>query len=85
MNQQRYSAQRFELKLLQEKMNQAQAISSQARPAHLNEITRLTQLEVQDRVKFSTISLRLNQPTLVRERVDIDIDPVARLNGDHVT
>lgn len=83
LNQQRYSAQRFELKLLQEKMNQAQTISSQARPAHLNEITRLTQLEVQDRVKFSTISLQLNQPTLVRERVDIDIDAVARLNGDH--
>ena len=83
LNQQRYSAQRFELKLLEEKINQTQVIPRQARNAQLNEISELTKLEVQDRVQFSTISLQISQPSLVRERTDVDIATVAKLNGDH--
>ncbi|TCM61447.1 uncharacterized protein DUF4349 [Acinetobacter calcoaceticus] len=82
LNQQQYSAKRFELKLLEEKISQSQTVPSTTRNAQQNEIARLTQLEVQDRVNYSTIAIRINQPTLVRERIDIDINAVANLNGD---
>lgn len=82
LNQQQYSAKRYELKMLEEKISQTQFVSSDTRNAQLNEIARLTQLEVQDRVRYSTITLAVNQPTLVRERLDIDVDAVARINGD---
>lgn len=39
-------------------------------------------MEVQDRVRYSTIQIQVNQPSTVRERIDIDMDAVARLNGD---
>lgn len=82
LNQQQYSAKRFELKLLEEKMAQTQTVPSDTRRTELNEIARLTQLEVQDRVRFSTISISIKQPAMVRESLDIDVDAVARLNGD---
>ncbi|MBU3848518.1 MAG: DUF4349 domain-containing protein [Candidatus Acinetobacter avistercoris] len=82
LNQQQYSAKRYELKMLEEKISQTQYVPSDTRNAQLNEIARLTQLEVQDRVRYSTITLTVNQPTLVRERLDIDVDAVARINGD---
>ncbi|MDV2468202.1 hypothetical protein QR674_04325 [Acinetobacter chinensis] len=82
LNQQQYSAKRYELKLLEEKIAQTQSVSSDTRNSQLSEIARLTQMEVQDRVRYSTISLIVNQPSTVRERIDVDVDAVARLNGD---
>lgn len=82
MNQQQYSAKRYELKLLEEKIDQTQTVSSNTRHAQLSEIARLTQMETQDRVRYSTIALHINQPTLVRERIDVNINAVARLNAD---
>ncbi|QIO06078.1 DUF4349 domain-containing protein [Acinetobacter shaoyimingii] len=82
LNQQQYSAKRYELRLLQDKISQTQYVPSDTKNKQLNEIDRLTQLEVNDRVRYSTISITISQPTLVRERIDVDIDAVARLNGD---
>ena len=82
LNQQQYSAKRYELTLLEEKIAQTQSLPSNSKNPQLNEIARLTQLEVQDRVRYSTIMISISQPTLVRERLDIDINEVARLNGD---
>jgi PBP1b-binding outer membrane lipoprotein LpoB len=82
MNQQQYSAKRYELKLLEEKIEQTQTVAANTRPAQFNEIARLTQMETQDRVRYSTIALHINQPTLVRERIDVNINAVARLNAD---
>ena len=82
LNQQQYSAKRYELKLLEEKIAQTQSVPSDTRNSQLSEIARLTQREVQDRVRYSTISLIVNQPSTVRERIDVDVDAVARLNGD---
>ncbi|WP_151713146.1 DUF4349 domain-containing protein [Acinetobacter bereziniae] len=82
LNQQQYSAKRFELKLLEEKMAKTQTVPSDTKQSQLNEISRLTQLEVQDRVRFSTISITIKQPAMVRESLDVDVDAVARLNGD---
>ena len=82
LNQQQYSAKRFELKLLEEKMAQTQTVPSDTKQSQLNEISRLTQLEVQDRVRFSSISITIKQPAMVRESLDVDVDAVARLNGD---
>lgn len=82
LNQQQYSAKRYELTLLEEKIAQTQSVPSDTRSPQLNEISRLTDLEVQDRVRYSTIVLHISQPTLVRERIDLDLDEVARLNGD---
>ncbi len=79
---QQYSAKRYELKLLEEKIAQTQSVPSDTRNSQLSEIARLTQMEVQDRVRYSTISLIVNQPSTVRERIDVDVDAVARLNGD---
>lgn len=82
LNQQQYSAKRYELKLLEEKIAQTQSVPSDTRNSQLSEIARLTQMEVQDRVRYSTISLIVNQPSTVRERIDVDVDAVAKLNGD---
>lgn len=82
LNSQQYSAKRFELKVLEEKIAQTQTVPSDTRRAQQNEISRLTEMEVQDRVRFSTISISIRQPAMVRESQDIDVDAVARLNGD---
>ena len=82
LNQQQYSAKRYELKLLEEKIDQTQSVPSSIKNAQLSEIARLTQLEVEDRVRYSTIVIHIDQPTTVRERIDVDIDAVAQLNAD---
>lgn len=82
LNQQQYSAKHYELKLLEEKIDQSQVVPSPTRNPQLSEISRLTQLEVQDRVRFSTIHIYINQPSTIRERIDVDVNDVARLNGD---
>ncbi|RYL27110.1 DUF4349 domain-containing protein [Acinetobacter piscicola] len=82
-NQQQYSAKRYELKLLEEKVQQSQISTTAQSNAQLNEISRLTQLEIQDRIHFSTIHLNIDQPTIVRERIDVNLNDIAQLNGDH--
>lgn len=82
LNAQQYSAKRYELKLLEQKMGQSQTLPEHVATAQLSEIARLTRLEVQDRVQFSTIVIALTQPTTMRERYDINLDAVAQLNGD---
>lgn len=82
LNRQQYTAKRYELKLLEEKIGQTQSVPDHAPSAQLNEISRLTRLEVQDRVRYSTIVIGFNQPATVREHLDINLDAVAQLNGD---
>ncbi|ALH96048.1 DUF4349 domain-containing protein [Acinetobacter equi] len=82
LNQQQYKAKRYELQLLEEKISQSQTIPSNTKNLQLSEIARLTQMEVQDRVRFSTINIYISQPAMIRERIDVDVDAVARLNGD---
>ncbi len=82
LNQQQYTAKRYELRLLEEKISQTQSVPSDTRNAQLSEISRLNRMEVQDRVRYSTITLAISQPSSVRERIDVDVDAVARLNGD---
>lgn len=82
LNRQQYSAKRYELKLLEEKIGQTQAIPNNVASAQMSEISRLTRLEVQDRVRYSTIVIAFTQPTTVREHQDINLDAVAQLNGD---
>lgn len=82
LNAQQYSAKRQELKLLEEKINQVQSLPEHSKNAQLNEIARLTELEVQDRIRYSTVVLRIDQPSLVRERYDIDLSAVSQQNAD---
>jgi len=82
LNQQQYSAKRFELKLLEEKIGQTQTVPDHVAFAQISEISRLTRLEVQDRVRYSTIVIGFTQPATVREHLDINLDAVAQLNGD---
>lgn len=82
LNQQQYSAKRFELKLLEEKIGQTQTVPDHVASAQISEISRLTRLEVQDRVRYSTIVIGFTQPATVREHLDINLDAVAQLNGD---
>ncbi len=82
LNRQQYSAKRYELKLLEEKIGQTQDIPNSVASAQMSEISRLTRLEVQDRVRYSTIVISFTQPAAVREHQDINLDAVAQLNGD---
>lgn len=82
LNHQQYSAKRYELKLLEEKMSQTQVVPDHVAAAQVNEISRLTRLEVQDRVRYSTIVIGFTQPATVREHIDINLDAIAQLNGD---
>lgn len=82
LDQQQYSAKRYELKLLEEKIVQTQIIPNSTKNSQLDEISKLTKLEVEDRVRYSTIKIYMTQPTMIRERLDTNIDAVARLNSD---
>jgi hypothetical protein len=82
LNQQQYSAKRYELRRLEEAIDQTQSVPSTIKNSQLSEIARLTQLEVQDRVRYSTIVIHIDQQAIVRERIDIDMDAVAQLNAD---
>lgn len=77
LNQQLYSAKRYELKLLEGEVNEAQNKNEK-----VNNISHLSQLEIRDRACYSTIIININQPVIVRERTDIDIDTIAHLNTD---
>ena len=82
LNEQQYSAKRYELKLLEEKIAQSQIVPNSTKNTQLEEINRLTQMEVQDRVRYSTIKIYMNQPAFVREHLDVDLSKVAQKNDD---
>lgn len=80
-NQQSYEAKRYELKLLEEKLNTASQSAGVASNTS-NQLQRLTQLEVQDRLQYSTITLDFFQTAQIRQRQDINIQRVAELHSD---
>lgn len=80
-NQQSYEAKRYELKLLEEKMQTANE-SYGASNAVANQLQRLTQKEVQDRLNYSTISLQYFQNAQVRQSQDININRIANIHSD---
>lgn len=82
LDQQQYSAKRYELKLLEEKIAQTQTVPISTKNTQIDEISKLTKLEVEDRVRYSTIKIYMTQPTMIRERLDTNIDTIARLNSD---
>lgn len=81
LNEQRYEAKRFQLKLLEEKLNQ-QATSnggdSKTASRLAAEIAELTRQEVQDRLNYSTIQLDFSQPASLHKKPDIQLQQVAR-------
>lgn len=80
-NQQSYEAKRYELKLLEEKLNTASQSAGVASNTN-NQLQRLTQLEVQDRLQYSTITLDFFQAAQIRQRQDVNIQRVAQLHSD---
>ncbi len=80
-NQQYYEAKRYELKLLQESISSAQQTAGTFATVN-NQVQRLTQLEVQDRLQFSTITIRYYQTPQLRQRQDINLQRVANLHSD---
>lgn len=80
-NQQNYEAKRYELKLLEEKLNTASQTAGVAGNTN-NQLQRLTQLEVQDRLQYSTVTLDFFQTAQLRQRQDINIQRVAQLHSD---
>lgn len=82
LNEQQYSAKRYELKLLEEKVTQSQVVPNTTKNVQLEEINKLTQMEVQDRVRYSTIKIYMNQLAFVREHLDVDLSKVAQKNDD---
>jgi hypothetical protein len=81
LNEQRYEAKRFQLKLLEEKLNQ-QATGNGGDSKTANrlaaEIAELTRQEVQDRLNYSTIQLDFSQPATLHKKPDIQLQQVAR-------
>ncbi|UOO88476.1 DUF4349 domain-containing protein [Vitreoscilla massiliensis] len=73
MNQQQYHAKRYELQLLHEKMAQVQIVPADAPVKQQNDISHLLQLEVQDRLAYSTIVITMQQNNLIREYDDVDV------------
>lgn len=73
MNQQQYRAKRYELQLLHEKMAQVQIVPADAPVKQQNDISHLLQLEVQDRLAYSTIVISMQQNNLIREYDDVDV------------
>lgn len=80
-NHQSYEAKRYELKLLEEKMRTANE-SYGASNGVANQLQRLTQQEVQDRLNYSTISLQYFQAAQVRQGQDLNINRIANIHSD---
>lgn len=81
LNEQRYEAKRFQLKLLEEKLTQQAnngGSSGKSADRLAAEIAELTRQEVQDRLNYSTIQLDFSQPATVRQKQDIQLQQVAR-------
>lgn len=80
-NSQSYEAKRYELKLLEEKLNTANQ-SNSASNAVNNQLQQLTSLEVKDRLAYSTIRLEFFQQAQVRKTRDLNINRIATLDSD---
>jgi len=80
-NTQNYEAKRYELKLLEEKLNTANQ-SNSASNAVNNQLQLLTDLEVKDRLAYSTIRLEFFQQPKVRKSRDLNIHRIASLDSD---
>ena len=80
-NTQSYEAKRYELKLLEEKLNTANQ-SNSASNAVNNQLQQLTDLEVKDRLAYSTIRLEFFQQPKVRKSHDLNIHRIASLDSD---
>lgn len=80
-NSQSYEAKRYELKLLEEKLNTANQ-SNSASNAVNNQLQQLTSLEVKDRLAYSTIRLEFFQQAQVRKTRDFNINRIATLDSD---
>lgn len=80
-NQQVYEAKRYELKLLEEKMNTSQQSYGASRGVN-NQLQQLTQQEVKDRLQYSTISLQYYQVAQVRQSKDLNITRIANIHSD---
>lgn len=80
-NSQSYEAKRYELKLLEEKLNTANQ-SNSASNAVNNQLQQLTNLEVKDRLAYSTIRLEFFQQAQVRKTRDLNINRIATLDSD---
>ena len=80
-NSQAYEAKRYELKLLEEKLNTANQ-SNSASNAVNNQLQQLTNLEVKDRLAYSTIRLDFFQQPQVRKTHDLNIDRIATLDSE---
>lgn len=80
-NSQSYEAKRYELKLLEEKLNTANQ-SNSASNAVNNQLQQLTNLEVKDRLTYSTIRLEFFQQAQVRKTRDLNINRIATLDSD---
>ena len=74
-------AKRYELKLLEEKLNTANQ-SNSASNAVNNQLQQLTDLEVKDRLAYSTIRLEFFQQPKVRKSHDLNIHRIASLDSD---
>ncbi len=80
-NSQTYEAKRYELKLLEEKLNTANQ-SNSASNAVNNQLQQLTNLEVKDRLAYSTIRIEFFQQAQVRKSRDLNINRIATLDSD---
>ena len=80
-NTQNYEAKRYELKLLEEKLNTANQ-SNSASNAVNNQLQLLTDLEVKDRLAYSTIRLEFFQQPKVRKSRDLNIHRIGSLDSD---
>ncbi|ENU28064.1 DUF4349 domain-containing protein [Acinetobacter modestus] len=80
-NTQSYEAKRYELKLLEEKLNTANQNNSASNAVN-NQLQLLTDLEVKDRLAYSTIRLEFFQQPKVRKSHDLNIHRIASLDSD---
>lgn len=80
-NTQSYEAKRYELKLLEEKLNTANQSNSGSNAVN-NQLQQLTNLEVKDRLAYSTIRLEFFQQSQVRKTHDLNINRIATLDSD---
>ena len=80
-NSQSYEAKRYELKLLEDKLNTANQGSGASNSIN-NQLQQLTDLEVKDRLAYSTIRLEFFQQAQLRKSQDLNINRVATLDSD---
>ncbi|WP_277559536.1 DUF4349 domain-containing protein [Acinetobacter beijerinckii] len=80
-NTQSYEAKRYELKLLEEKLNTANQSNSASNTVN-NQLQQLTDMEVKDRLAYSTIRLEFFQQPKVRKSQDLNIHRIATLDSD---